>query len=99
MVIDTTDVRTHSDEQIIKAADFLSGSEIKQLVFEEIYRIKNSGKTAKEIALNIKTLKNRSISTKQVLDTTRSLDGHGYIATNKSKGTLTFVKVTFFFIK
>lgn len=96
MVINTTDVRSHSDEQIIKAADFLSGSEIKQLVFEEIYRTKNSGKTAKEIALNISTLKNRTLTPKQILDTARALDGHGYIETNKSKGALTFVKVPFF---
>jgi hypothetical protein len=96
MVIDTTDVRSHGDEQILKAADFLTGSEVKQLVFEEIYRSKNSGKTAKEIVLTLSTVKKRSINVKQVLDTARTLDGHGYIETNKSKGELTFVKVAFF---
>jgi hypothetical protein len=96
MVIDTTDVRSHGDEQILKAADFLAGSEVKQIVFEEIYRTKNSGKTAKEIARNILLLKNRSINIKQILDTARSLDGHGYVEVNKSKGQLTFVKVAFF---
>ena len=97
MAIDTTDVRTYGDVQIIKAADFLCGSEDKQLVFEEIYRGKSSGKTAKEIALNLNALKRRSeINAKRVLDVTHALNGHGLIKTNKSKGELTFVKDDFF---
>lgn len=48
MVIGTTDVRSHGDEQILKAADFLSGSEVKQLVFEEIYRINILAKPQKK---------------------------------------------------
>ncbi len=97
MAIDTTDVRTHGDVQIIKAADFLCVSEDRQLVFKEIYRGKSSGKTAKEIALNLNALKLRSeISAKRVLELAHALSGARLIRTNKTKGELTFVKEDFF---
>ena len=97
MVIGTADVRTYGDMQIIKAADFLSGSEDKQDVFEEIYRNKSSGKTAKEIALNLNTLKpGCKITSKRVLDVTHALKSRDLIEVNRSKGELTFIKVDLF---
>ena len=97
MAIDTTDVRTHGDEQIIKAADFLCLSEDRQLVFEEIYRGKSSGKTAKEIASNISALKDKfEITSKRVLEVAHALKGKKLIQVNKTKGELTFNKVDFF---
>ncbi len=98
MAIDTTDVRTHGDVQIIRAADFLSSSDDKQLVFEEIYRGKSNGKTAKEIAENLISLNKRpDISSKRVLEIAHALSASKLIRPNKAKGELTiFLKDSFF---
>src|SRR5208337_5171568 len=53
MPIDTTDIRSNSDRQILHAADLLSKSEDRRKVFSEIYRGKTTGKTAEEIASEI----------------------------------------------
>ena len=97
MAIDTTDVRTHGDEQILRASAYLSSSEDRQLVFEEIYRGKNSGKTAKEIANNINKLRKNDITSKRVLEVTNALKSKKLIQVQKiGRGELIFVKVDFF---
>ncbi len=50
MPLDTTDIRSNSDKQILHAAELLSKSEIRRKVFSEIYRGKSKGRTAEEIA-------------------------------------------------
>ncbi|MCW3995012.1 MAG: CHAT domain-containing protein [Candidatus Bathyarchaeota archaeon] len=51
MPLDTTDVRSNSDRQILHAAEPLSKSVTRRKVFTEIYRGKTKGRTAEEIAL------------------------------------------------
>ena len=53
MTVDSTDVRSHADSQIKHAVKVIGRSEDRRKVFEEIYRGKSSGKTAKEIASKI----------------------------------------------
>lgn len=97
MAIDTTDVRTYGDEQVLKVADYLALSEDRQQVFGEIYRGKNNGKTAKEIATNLNALyPNRNITSKRVLEITLAFKGKKFIQVNRAKGELTFAKVDFF---
>lgn len=53
MPIDTSDVRSNADIQILHAAELLSKSEDRQKVFKEIYSGGSRGKTAEEIASKI----------------------------------------------
>ncbi len=53
MPIDTSDVRSNADIQILHAAELLSKSEDRQKVFREIYGGGSKGKTAEEIAFKI----------------------------------------------
>jgi len=89
MTIDSSDVRSHGNEQIMNAVAILQRSEDRRKVFEEIYRGKN-GKTSAEIASKIKMDKIR------VLQETGVLCKSQLIAKQKVKGKLLFFRVDYF---
>jgi hypothetical protein len=96
MPLDTTDVRTYGDEQIIRAAEFLALSVDRQLVFEEIYRGKSNGKTAKEIASKINAKRDINVTPKRVLEVTLALASKKLIQVDRTKKELVFGKDEFF---
>ena len=90
MPINTTDVRSNSEAQILHAADLLSKSEDRRKVFKEIYRGNSKGKTAEDIATEIK------IDTVRVLQEALVLYKAGIIEKEKINGRLTYLKDDFY---
>jgi predicted transcriptional regulator len=89
LTIDSSDVRSHGNEQIINAVEILRTSEDRRKVFKEIYRGRN-GKTSDEIASKIHMDKIR------VLQEARKLDKSQLIAKKRVKGKLLFLRVDYF---
>jgi len=90
VVINTTDVRSNADAQIMHAVNVIYRSEDRREVFKEIYRGKSSGKTAEEIASKI------GIESIRVLQEALILYKAKIIGKRKIKGRLTYLKDDFF---
>jgi predicted transcriptional regulator len=90
MAIDTTDVRSNANVQIMHAVDVIYRSEDRRKVFEEIYRGKSNGKTAEEIASKINIDKVRVLQEALVLCKTK------IVKKEKIRGRLTYLKDDFF---
>jgi len=90
VVINTTDVRSNADAQIMHAVNVICRSEDRREVFKEIYRGKSSGKAAEEIASRI------GIEPIRVLQEALILYKAKIIGKQKIKGRLTYLKDDFF---
>ena len=90
MAIDTTDVRSHGDAQILHAIEVIGRSEDRRQVFQEIYRGKSNGKTAEQIDSKIK------IGVVRVLQEALILYKAKIIREKKINGRLTYIKDEFF---
>jgi hypothetical protein len=88
MPIDTTEVNTNN--RIADAIKTIGRSEDRRKVFEEIYRGRSNGKSAKEISLNI------GIKEKRVLEEALPLSRANIVGKQKVNGRFVYTKNEFF---
>lgn len=91
MAIETSDVRSNPDEQIIHAAEKIGASEIKQKIFKEVHYGKRKIKKISEI------VEKTGLSRMQVLQGANFLHNNRIIKKTKLDGELAYERDDFFF--
>lgn len=91
MTIETSDVRSNPNEQIIHAAEKIGTSEIKQKIFKEVHRGKTRIKTVSQI------VSKTGLTRKQVLNAAIFLHNNRIIKKTKKNGELAYERDDFFF--